>query len=287
MSTNSKQYAENGFTLIELMISMALGLVISLAAVQLFTTGLSSYNLQRGVGDVNENGRFALDFMARSIRQFQPGEGDRDRVNLIVPVVFQVTDIPGGTLPVISQNNQTALGVGSSDQLVVQTLVNASMPNYRDCEGNNVAAGNVSVARYFIRADVPSGSPAALACDAGTYDNNLRLVTNNYGDAGVVLLSSVDSFQVLYGIGPTPAPPSGLALPVRYVTSNALLPGDIVVAIRIGMLVRSLEGVGNFTAPPLATRVLDVPLTSAALQAAGNNSIRRVFTSTIALRNNM
>ena len=52
-----------GFTLIELMVSLAIGLLVALAAVQMFVTNQQSFNLQRGMGDVQDNGRFALDFI--------------------------------------------------------------------------------------------------------------------------------------------------------------------------------------------------------------------------------
>jgi type IV pilus assembly protein PilW len=57
------KYKELGFTLIELMVSLALGLVIMLAAMQLFITNQINFNLQRGMGNVQENGRFAIDYI--------------------------------------------------------------------------------------------------------------------------------------------------------------------------------------------------------------------------------
>lgn len=62
---NTKQ---QGFTLIELMVSLVLGLIISAAAIQLFITGQITFNLQQGTSDVQDNGVFGMEIMARSIR---------------------------------------------------------------------------------------------------------------------------------------------------------------------------------------------------------------------------
>ena len=64
-----KRTYQQGFTLIELMVSLTIGLLVSLAAVNLFITNQSTFNLQKGLGDVGDNGRFALEFMAQGMRQ--------------------------------------------------------------------------------------------------------------------------------------------------------------------------------------------------------------------------
>lgn len=59
---------ENGFTLIELMIAMALGLVITAAAIMLFITGQKGYALQQGMSNNQENANFGLNYMIKDIR---------------------------------------------------------------------------------------------------------------------------------------------------------------------------------------------------------------------------
>ena len=57
-----------GFTLIELMIALALGLVITAAAIMLFITGQRSYSMQQGVADLQDNANFGLNYIVRDIR---------------------------------------------------------------------------------------------------------------------------------------------------------------------------------------------------------------------------
>lgn len=58
----------SGFTLIELMLSLALGLVISAAAMMLFLTGQRSIALQQGSSDIQDNANFGLNYVVKDIR---------------------------------------------------------------------------------------------------------------------------------------------------------------------------------------------------------------------------
>ena len=66
---NPKYRFRRGFTIVELMIAITIGLLLSLAAVNLFITNQSTFNLQKGVSDVSDNGRFVLEFIAQQVRQ--------------------------------------------------------------------------------------------------------------------------------------------------------------------------------------------------------------------------
>lgn len=57
-----------GLTLIELMVAIAIGLVITAAIVQIFVTSRSSYTLEEGLSRVQEAGRFAVDLMSYDVR---------------------------------------------------------------------------------------------------------------------------------------------------------------------------------------------------------------------------
>ncbi len=59
---------QRGFSLIELMLAMALGLVVVTGIVQLFVGNSQTYTLLNGQARLQENARFAFDFIARSSR---------------------------------------------------------------------------------------------------------------------------------------------------------------------------------------------------------------------------
>lgn len=261
-----------GLTLVELLVSMVLGLLVAAVATQLLLTNLMSFSAQRGIADVQDSGRFALDFINRDIRQagLRPAGAT---VNPFSSVVIDATAMPGATTSVLTTNSVgSSTGLGRSDQLVVQRL---TLEETVDCEGNTVAAGNYVISRYFLRGDTQSGSDSALACDGGFHNST---AIDRIGDAGTVLLSSVENFQVLLGVGAS-------GVPTRYYRPDeyALLatPRPRVLAIRVGALVSSMETTGSQIGSVPDIDVLDETVSN----APGDGRIRRVFVTSVALRN--
>lgn len=63
------KHAQQGFSLIELMISLTLGLIIVAAAIQLLITGQMSLNMQRALAEIQDNGNFSLGFLVSDVRK--------------------------------------------------------------------------------------------------------------------------------------------------------------------------------------------------------------------------
>lgn len=61
-------FRQNGFTLIELMIALALGLVISAAAIMLFLTAQRSVAFQKGLSELQDNANFGLNYIVKDVR---------------------------------------------------------------------------------------------------------------------------------------------------------------------------------------------------------------------------
>lgn len=59
---------QQGLSLIELMISITLGLVLMTGVVQMFLTSQATFSTQQAISRVQETGRLAMEFMARDIR---------------------------------------------------------------------------------------------------------------------------------------------------------------------------------------------------------------------------
>lgn len=57
-----------GVSLIELMIAIAIGAILMIGLVQLFGASRAAYQLSEGMSRVQENGRFAMDFLQRDLR---------------------------------------------------------------------------------------------------------------------------------------------------------------------------------------------------------------------------
>lgn len=63
-----RRWSQHGFSLVELMIALFIGSLLILGAVQVFGASRAAYQMSEGIARVQENGRFALDFLQRDIR---------------------------------------------------------------------------------------------------------------------------------------------------------------------------------------------------------------------------
>ena len=57
-----------GFTMVELLVSLALGLLVSAGVIQVYLAGKQSYRIDEALSRLQENGRFAVNLMARDLR---------------------------------------------------------------------------------------------------------------------------------------------------------------------------------------------------------------------------
>lgn len=189
---------QSGFTLIELMISMVLGLLIVAATTQILVTSKNSVSAQQASSDIQADAIFGLATLKKSIRavNYDAFRGTNDSefiLNDVTPaggIALSVTKEVGGAtvlgniLPKVNNakllsssatiddtNLKAATGTLKSDQLVLQYKRDTDS---FDCEGNAVPAGYYVVERYFLRADTTTArsgepNPLALACNAVHY----------------------------------------------------------------------------------------------------------------------
>jgi type IV pilus assembly protein PilW len=68
MKITLRRHRPKGLSLIELMIALAISSVLVLGLVEVFAASRTAYQLSSGLARVQENGRFALDFMQRDVR---------------------------------------------------------------------------------------------------------------------------------------------------------------------------------------------------------------------------
>ncbi|OTG63923.1 pilus assembly protein PilW [Acinetobacter sp. ANC 4470] len=59
---------QSGFTLVELMLSLTLGLIITAAAILLFLASQRSLSMQQGMSDIQGNANFGLNYLTKDIR---------------------------------------------------------------------------------------------------------------------------------------------------------------------------------------------------------------------------
>ena len=189
-----------GFSLVELMVAMLLGLLITGAALQLFLANQQSFALQQTLSRVQEDGQLFVRYLREDLR----------RAGLEMDAVTALTDEKGirfatvGTVPGSANGNDY-------DRL---TLAYHGMS---DCEGSAVTILSEVVNTYFVNND------GKLICKG-----------NLTGGNGVVLLDGVEAFELLYGIDENQ---DGYANVSRYVEAGNQ--GSFpVVAVRFSLLLK-------------------------------------------------
>ena len=244
-----------GFSLVELMIAMLLGTLITAAAVQIFSMTQSTFQLQRGLTDVQEQGRFAVDFIGRDLRMMGLRQSGAVAVGVeLAPVTVGATVIPAAA-------DGGANGSGN-DRLTFSFFARVTDT---DCEGNSPAVDDTLVVNTYW---VEDGS---LMCQ-GSLDA---------ASVGLELVSGVDTFQVLYGVDTVA---DEIPFASRYLRADQLVAGQQVVVVRIGLLVRAEQQGLASLGDPQTMVVLDRQLNAGAAPL-DVPAVRRLFISTVRARN--
>ncbi|MDN4503878.1 PilW family protein [Alteromonadaceae bacterium BrNp21-10] len=272
---------QQGYSLIELMFTLLLGLMISGAIIQVLVSNQITERLNRAMASTQESGRFIMTRLRSEM--LTAGRYDSLNPNLAVgpDVVLEAAFIQNH--PIILPGdfaNAATLGSlqgasGGNDTLVV------SMQARQDCRGYKLGyAANQEfpvVNEYFVVG-------TSLKCrgfDARVLQGQ-RVAVGNNGDAAFTLVDDVQSFQVIYGIGNRNVSNDNSGRPVQYVTADQLpaqiAAGGQVVAARIALL---LKGEGDVYLDPVST----FKLLNEAEITPPDHRLYKQFETTISFRN--
>lgn len=323
MSLNKKLFSfskQSGFTLLELMIALSLGLIVSAIAIQLALTGQKGVSTQQALSDLQNDSLFGLETFVREIRlanlnAVEPMINDTvlhggivlDARNYTQKFKIGADGKPTTTLDITLKNALSEGAVSdssnlvgqASDQLVIQ--YKNSMSNRFDCEGREIVRDAYVVQRYFLRSDTnrnDPNKPLALACKAFSYMGDEPAEIDLSGD-GQIMIPRVDHLSVQLvvardGMNSTcsaAADADGqldcfgqISIDDYKKLTGAVKPQ--IVAVKVGLLVRSNNTVGNndlFN----ADKEYQVLNTQAKLIPHDKNKLymRNVVTQTIAIRN--
>lgn len=244
---------QQGFTLVELMISMTLGLILLLIIGTAFVSSRQAFREQEDNARIQESGRFALEFIGRNIKQAGHAEVPFSGIK----VEFEGTAIRG-----------TNGAAGVADTVTVQ--YDGAFGD-QDCEGTRITAAEIASQNIVIQNSFNiDAANAELRCD-GQF---VVALTEPVPTSGSVLLENVEDLQLLYGIDTT-----GEQSVDQYVAVPAVSADwDRVIAVRVCVLIRSDKT--NIVSPGY---YLDCNGTSVAIPA--DRRLRRAFTATFNLRN--
>lgn len=237
-----------GFTLIELMISLVLGLLISAAVMQVYIISTRTATVQQSASEVQDSAIFSLQTIEDHIRLANLGNpisNIKDTTNhggiVLTAANLGTTNATDAKYFTASEDSAGWTGLSNitgveSDQLTIQ-YKNVTSSSLYDCEGAEVQKDSPDwvVERYFVRkATGGADTDLVLACAAGRVDEDGQIITAFTG-AGEVIIPAVDQFKVLLG---TLADVSQLSyLPAS--TYLELTDKPAITTVKLGMIVRS------------------------------------------------
>lgn len=219
MKRNSfKRRASRGLSLVELMIAMLVGLLLTAAVIQIFISSKNTFRMQESMARLQENGRFAVSYLANDIRMagyMGCANIDRITVNNIaetssgVPAVanFDSDTVIVGTDSVAAGNVWGA--APGTDMLVVQKVNSGGLRLTGNMTTNNaniqvvdnslnVKAGDILFITDCINADIfratnvsSSGGSKVTIAHANSANSSVNLSKLYGSDAEVLMFESV------------------------------------------------------------------------------------------------
>jgi type IV pilus assembly protein PilW len=286
-----------GFSVVELMVAMALGLILVGAVLASYLALWNSTRQQRALREMSEGAQLALSLIRRDLMQagyVHPTSVSGDRFSPLAspaqghpvfacPKGFTAADAPAAA-GVCNLSGSEGEAIEINFEATRQTALQTSSGFLADCVGNALAASTgqaqsapadeatriLSSHRYFVMAS-GGGTPVALAC-ASPVSAAERLVP------GVELLS------LRFGVAPAwDAGDPSTRRPARYVRTQDMNPTDWagVVAVRICVQMVSLAAVlpGDEVSTAHYLNCMEQ------WETATDGRLRRTYTTTLGLRN--
>lgn len=298
--------SQRGLTLIELMIAIVLGLFLTAGLIQLFVNSNQSYRVQENLSRLQENGRFAMEFMSRDLRSAGYWGCIKDPTiikNISSPDFNHFTDAVLGTnddglngsdsitisgaasskIFVEDPTSTTSLKVTDDSGLSKNNVVLVSdgcfdgdivkITNDPKQDNDNLTLDPALSKLYEIKTQVFQARVVTYSISDG--QNKLPALFRSVNGVNNELIEGIENMQILYGEDTDNLGDPDYGSPNYYVPANEVDGGsghmDKVVSIRISLVAATLDD-------NLAIKDTDPPT---------DRRIRRVFTSTIALRNRL
>ena len=283
----------SGYTLVELMVALVLGLIVVLVAVQMLLAGQRSVAFQNAVLNVQDNANIGLNYIVTDLKHTNLNLINRDmRSTGVSGLIVSDSNYPANIttnrrLSSTADLNSPSLTEDDSDVLVIQYRPN--LAKGYDCEGEAITSPNdVIVQRYFLRRDTNGANfDLALACDAGRYANTETETTiTGFNNSGQIIMQRVDQFKVLVGVQNT----STRSLSYMTLAQFAAVPAGEnlrAVSLQIGILARSLDNAGADTNEKLDYTLLNLPQVVDKPDEMKARYVRVPVEQTIALKNGL
>ncbi|WP_455210275.1 PilW family protein [Kaarinaea lacus] len=207
-----KAQKQSGMTLIEIMIAMTLGLVLTGGVIQLFLTSKQTFRMNEAMAAVQESGRFAMDSISRDLRMAgyqgcaDPGSvptesvviNDPPTANLLQTAVLgSEGSADADTLTVQFASGNAARLVSNTDP-VNATIVAQTNPD--DIAANEVVMIADCTSVHLVRVTAVANGASDVTLTYGAAENNLGNLSKAYSPASTQVMRFN---SVTYSVAPT------------------------------------------------------------------------------------
>lgn len=264
-----------GFSLVELMVAITLGLIVLLAVGSIYIGSRQTYRVQEENARLQEAGKYALEALGHSFRK-AGSDGELTFNEATQPAGFVCGDPASGCVPVDNNAPAPAADTIRNQFFTAREELLGGVWGARNCIGGHIAvpappAAPAVVTNIFDRA------PDAASTATG---NGLRCRDGAGG--AEILVSNLEDFQVMYGIDT-----NGDFAADRYVDTPANW--DQVMTARVCILIQSASN----GLVPAGQRYLNcagalgtaLPGAEFSVAGAGDLRLHRSFVATYNLRN--
>lgn len=125
-SMNSKFHKQTGVSLIELMIALVIGLILTSGAIQIFISSKATFRMETALSRLQETGRFIVDVMAKEIRM--AGYNGCSSRGVITPNVIANNPPPLDATPENAVTGFDGAGLNTWDPVLPASLEITGLP---------------------------------------------------------------------------------------------------------------------------------------------------------------
>lgn len=310
MRTPSTRYYQTGLSLIELMIALLISTILLLGVLTLFSNTTAQDRTNSAIARVQESARIGLEFIQRDLRRTSylgcissnipapTGTPTSAQTAISNFLTGMITGTDGGTgSDTLVTNFGTSTGATASNIVTSGVTLSKSIESAANQIFVISNCTDLAIIKHGTAGSTstltPSGNeydPSGIASGSGvwgiqqaSYDIRDTGRTNNAGNAisalyrnGEEIIEGAENLQVLYGI--TNGSNTTWLSATDLTNSNKVQ----IDRLKISLVIASPDSIaGTASGAPLAV----ADLTNPTLAAISDGRIRRVFNSTIDLRN--
>lgn len=333
---------QQGLSLVELMVALALGLIVTTALISVFVMSTQAFRTQDSFAQLQENARFALTTIARDVRMagYRGCLGGRNDTAIPVPMInnlasagqyannfavglqsFHATGTTWSPSLDASISGATPAPSAGSDVITMRFATGPGMPLSAIMASSSAdvplaSNAGLSVGKAVLIADCVVSTVfkvTAINADQSVSHiaDGVSNATTNLGRAFSTDASVMPISTVTYYVGPSSSAPTGTEKslwqqidgvnnelaegvenmqflfgedsntdlsPDRYVTADQVANFDNVIAVKLALLVRTIDDNIAVTAPKYT-------FNGVANLTPADRRVRRTFNLTISLRN--